>query len=665
LTSEGRRDHYQLSSTSTTKRLSPKFQSLPNSIHQFCLGHNLPQLPLELQIFSRKTHSLPVSSEYNYATREKVEEQKERGKARGGEASLEVCGMVIPSEKDPMRLLWAPAPPKLALHPLTVKSQLFPYHQEPVIHQHEADIDELVDSVKEPKRRLFTRQSTVSDYESSSLIIPESLPDVDVIIQSNDIEQSHDSYEIYKKIMEEIKWQREQLMESYLKKKELEAKDNELAASASQESGGNTSYSGSNISMVRRAIRQRKAVHTSRHHIKRTNSAIMRSLYVRTELSKVIPPLTRTLSLTFNSSIYNQQNVPRGYHSRTNSLPSALDFEALMNHYGGSINIEDPYKWSECLWDRWFYEVLAEVRAAIAEMERGPQISWSPHVNKRMKTDKSSKKEKPPITRNKSVIFNEVELIEICPLSSIDIEVMQAKLDEVTNQIESVETQENKTDELGELLVYRSCLYRQIGRLNEALDDINRSLTSCPLLVQPHWDKHVLLLIQGKEKLAIDELTLLLKKDKKHALGFISKGMLLAKRGHISAAIQSISQAILFEPNNPQLHFIRGELREKRGETEGAMSDYSVVVKLQPNNEEALIRQARHKFNKHLWVATTQTLTTLLAVNHRNTDAWVLRSQAYLNMDKHLAALQDLSAAIHLNPHNALLFYQRGCLIRK
>ena len=28
------------------------------------------------------------------------------------------------------------------------------------------------------------------------------------------------------------------------------------------------------------------------------------------------------------------------------------------------------------------------------------------------------------------------------------------------------------------------------------------------------------------------------------------------------------------------------------------MSDYATVVKLQPNNEEALIRQAKHRFNK-------------------------------------------------------------------
>ena len=36
----------------------------------------------------------------------------------------------------------------------------------------------------------------------------------------------------------------------------------------------------------------------------------------------------------------------------------------------------------------------------------------------------------------------------------------------------------------------------------------------------------------------------------------------------------------------------------QRGETEAAMSDYATVVKLQPNNEEALIRQAKHRFNK-------------------------------------------------------------------
>ena len=146
------------------------------------------------------------------------------------------------------------------------------------------------------------------------------------------------------------------------------------------------------------------------------------------------------------------------------------------------------------------------------------------------------------------------------------------------------------------------------------------------------------------------------------------------------------------------------------------------------------------------WCETTQILTSLLNINCNNMKAWLLRSQAQLNMvcivtcsysnilhkpllfpsllsssassfsssssssrlppplspplpspssppspppplppspplppplpppptppspppqGNHKAALQDLSAAIHLNPNNAKLFYQRGCLLRR
>ena len=37
------------------------------------------------------------------------------------------------------RLIWTPAPPKLSLHPLTIKQRLFPYHPQPLEEEEEEE----------------------------------------------------------------------------------------------------------------------------------------------------------------------------------------------------------------------------------------------------------------------------------------------------------------------------------------------------------------------------------------------------------------------------------------------------------------------------------------------------------------------------------------------
>ena len=40
----------------------------------------------------------------------------------------------------------------------------------------------------------------------------------------------------------------------------------------------------------------------------------------------------------------------------------------------------DPKQWAQSKWDEWFYEVLAEVRSAIVDLEKGrtPYFKWQP-----------------------------------------------------------------------------------------------------------------------------------------------------------------------------------------------------------------------------------------------------------------------------------------------
>lgn len=126
-------------------------------------------------------------------------------------------------------------------------------------------------------------------------------------------------------------------------------------------------------------------------------------------------------------------------HSRSGSLPLLLDFDALFVAKGqryctSCINdLVDvyycsskttPYKWAESLWDQWFYEVLAEVRAALAELNRGrrPLVLWQPRpqATSKQKEDKVVDKK---IYTTKQSSLEKVELAVIPSLVSLDNQV--------------------------------------------------------------------------------------------------------------------------------------------------------------------------------------------------------------------------------------------------
>lgn len=478
-------------------------------------------------------------------------------------------------------------------------------------------------------------------------------------------------------IINEVEWQREQLLEYYKRKcfetgigqgEEGGDEEEDYVFNGSQVlSGSSSTFNSTRI--MRRAMRgaghRRGGVSTpaKARPLKRTKSAIMRSHYVREAVSQLPRKLKRSLSFPLFTSELTEvcvQEPNKIYsQSRRNSLPDVLNFDALMKAKTKSSNI-DPQQWVESLWDEWFYEVLAEVRAAIAELNQGrrPLLIWQSHIEVKSTPVRVKDKKKDTV---KTQQLGEVELVDIPPLLSVDIEVCRNKAEELTNQIIASDGDQKLK---AELLSERGALYRKCGQLVQSMADLTEALSLSSSITSPHWDKHLLLLIQGKYKLAADELTLLLKKDNTHSLAFQSKAAILSKRGDLSDAIHNCTQAISLEPNNSKLYFLRAELREQRGEIQSSLNDYATVVTFEPQNEHALMRQAVHTFDRKFWYETTQILTSLLNINCNNMKAWLLRSQAQLNMGNHKAALQDLSAAIHLNPNNAKLFYQRGCLLR-
>ena len=103
----------------------------------------------------------------------------------------------------------------------------------------------------------------------------------------------------------------------------------------------------------------------------------------------------------------------------------------------------------------------------------------------------------------------------------------------------------------------------QVGRLRDSLSDLRSSLSLQPSLSDALWHRHLLYLIQGDEKLALDDLNLLLKSNKKHYGGYRSRAGLVLRQGDTSKAVFNLTKAIALQSKDPEMYFMRAELYEK------------------------------------------------------------------------------------------------------
>ncbi len=113
------------------------------------------------------------------------------------------------------------------------------------------------------------------------------------------------------------------------------------------------------------------------------------------------------------------------------------------------------------------------------------------------------------------------------------------------------------------ILYLFSVCFIQHGNLKRSLDDLNQAVSRKPTFSDSYWHRHLLFLIQGDYKRAIEDLSFLLKQNKKHVGALRSKAVLLVRKGDLSSAMYSMSQAIALHPDDPDLYFARAEIYEK------------------------------------------------------------------------------------------------------
>ncbi|XP_052281417.1 uncharacterized protein LOC127878913 isoform X2 [Dreissena polymorpha] len=337
------------------------------------------------------------------------------------------------------------------------------------------------------------------------------------------------------------------------------------------------------------------------------------------------------------------------------SLPDIFSFEDYSRRKGKKKEA-DTREWVRDIWNTWFDEVYPPTPED-SDYEEEEELTEEQLAEK--EEEEKKKKRKDSLS---SSVPEGMEYIEPVTESEETLEVYQIIMEEIEKLTgDMIKATKPKAFDF----CRRGALYRKIGYIKAAEEDLSKAIVMEPLLLDAYWHRHLLYVLQDRKKEALDDLTFILKHTKTHAGAYRSMAEIYKRQDDITMAIVNYTQAIKLNPRDHEAFFARAECYEKRGDMLLALEDYSSCTKIAPFRTDAILKHGMYYFENRSWNNAIHDFTDLLKVDPLNASARVLRGRAYAAMGQWSPAVEDLSAAIHLDPNNWQAFYHRACILRK
>ncbi|MGH0182233.1 UNVERIFIED_CONTAM: hypothetical protein FKN15_009259 [Acipenser sinensis] len=372
--------------------------------------------------------------------------------------------------------------------------------------------------------------------------------------------------------------------------------------------------------------------------------------FVHDKLNQPARTLKRCKSLLrLHRTIEPSLRVPeKSRHYRSSSLPLMLNFERFTEDHGGIPENVCVREWVRDIWNSWFDEVFPppeNVKVSAAKTTKLPYTETKKIVEK-------------PQPDEETPVPDQIDLsLALGP--SINTADLQNEIDKITQYL----AEEGSSNAFN--FCRRGALYKKMGNLKLALEDLNKSISIEPGLLDAYWHRHCISLLKGNQKHALDDLHFIIKHNKNHADAYMSKAEIYRSKGDITMSIVNYTRAIKARPEDDEAYFRRAQMFEKSNEKSLAIDDYAKASTINPKRTDALMIHGLHFFKNLNWSVAIQDFTAVMKHEPLNAKARTYRGRAYAKQGHYQQAVEDLSAAVHLDPNNWIAFYHRGCLLRK
>lgn len=247
------------------------------------------------------------------------------------------------------------------------------------------------------------------------------------------------------------------------------------------------------------------------------------------------------------------------------SVPDLFDFEQFkrVNKYEESEwhKTADPKffnrekEWTRDIWSEWFDEVIPDLdgyggRNGLKKSAKAASSSLSNYLTtskmKKMEADlNTSHIEEPQASEEQAAADNSrsnsrasgrgekkkqsqqrviiksptpYDTFDQVNLEEVDPEMLKALETEIEVLTERIENRTTCFD-----LTRRGAIYRKLGFLKLAMDDVNKALRLERGFIDAYWQRHLIYLVQDKKLLALEDLNTILKMNRTHAGAYLSR----------------------------------------------------------------------------------------------------------------------------------------------
>ncbi|XP_065762956.1 tetratricopeptide repeat protein 6 [Muntiacus reevesi] len=296
-------------------------------------------------------------------------------------------------------------------------------------------------------------------------------------------------------------------------------------------------------------------------------------------------------------------------------------------------------------------------------LEHSDPQTWSPEMVSQPKQKKTTPRVKISVDKDSSEGVKQSPKLELsdsltCGLPPAVIKHYESEVEILTEEINS------KKKYPAFLYCRRGALYRKLGKLQSAMNDLQEAIFLEPLFLNAYWHRHFIYLFQDKINEALDDLNFINKYNKNNADAYFSRAEIFREKNEITLAILNYTQAIKCRPMDSDMYFRRGEMYEIENKML-AIDDFSKCIFYDPKRTDALFKRGLFYYENENWIAAEQDFTALLNIDPQNSQARMYRGRTYFQRHFYKQAVQDLSIAVHLEPNNWLALYYRACLFRK
>ncbi|KAJ3373563.1 cytochrome c oxidase subunit 1 [Allomyces arbusculus] len=163
---------------------------------------------------------------------------------------------------------------------------------------------------------------------------------------------------------------------------------------------------------------------------------------------------------------------------------------------------------------------------------------------------------------------------------------------------------------------------------------------------------------------AVRDLEDVLARDRSCAMAWSLKARLHHLMGPAKLCINAYTHVLKHFPKLWRFYYERGLQHENVKEVMYAFEDFKQVRALQPECVDAVWRHVHYYLDKELYEDAARTVQVILDRHPDDAAAVFLRGNAMAQLQNFARALEDMDAAIRLDPYCAEYYVHRACLLR-